>query len=47
VDRAGATLREAAAEARAMQREVVAQCIEQRHVGIFDGDPDRFAVHVQ
>jgi hypothetical protein len=47
VDRAGAALRQPAAEARAVQREVVAQRIKQRHVGIVDGDPDRLAVHVQ
>ena len=34
VDRAGTALRQPAAEARAVQREVVAQRIKQRHVGI-------------
>src|SRR5262249_50437943 len=47
MDRASAALREPAAEARAVQREVVAQRIKQRHVGIVDGDPDRLAVDVQ
>src|SRR5262249_3903377 len=47
VNRAGTALRQPAAEARAVQREVVAQRIKQRHVGIVDGDPNRLAVHVQ
>src|SRR5262249_2031916 len=47
MDGASAALREPAAEAGAVQREVVAQRIKQEHVGIVDGDPDRLAVHVQ
>src|SRR5262249_34073695 len=44
---AGAALTKPAAEARAMQREIVAERVEQRHVGIIDGDRDRLAVDVE
>ena len=44
--RAGAALREPAAEARPVQREIVAQRIEQRHVGIVDVDRDRLPLTV-
>src|SRR5215510_4675665 len=45
--RASAALAEPAAEARAPEREIVAQRIEERHLGIIDGDPDGFSVDVQ
>ncbi len=44
---AGAALRHAAAEARAAQGEVVAQRVEQRHVGIVDGERFPLAVDVE
>ena len=47
MNRAGAALAEPAAEARPVQPEIVAQRVEQRHVGIVDGDPDRLAVDVE
>ncbi len=47
VHRAGTALREPTAEARTVQREVVAQSVKQRHIGVIDGDGDRPAVHVE
>src|SRR5208282_1623688 len=44
---AGAALPEAAAEARPVQSQVVAQGIEQRHVGIIDRYPFGLAVDVE
>ena len=41
---AGAALAEAAAETRAVQAEIVAQRVEQRHRGVVDGKVDRLAV---
>ena len=42
--RAGAALAEPAAEARIVQAKLVAQRVEQRHVGIVDLDRPRLAV---
>src|SRR5262249_17764163 len=47
VDRAGAALAEPAAEARPLEPEIVAQHVEQRHLGVVDGDGDRPAVDVE
>src|SRR5262249_33811497 len=46
MDRTGAALREPTAEMRVVQREVVAQGVQERHVRI-DIDRDRLAVHDQ
>src|SRR5215831_20591504 len=45
--RAGAALTEPAAKARAMQRQVVAERVKERHVGIIDRDRDRLAIDVE
>src|SRR5262249_590339 len=41
VHRAGAALAEPAAEARALERKVVAQCIKERHLRVIDVDRNR------
>jgi len=40
-------LAEPAAEPRIVQSDIVAQRVEQRHIGIVDGDRARLAVHVK
>jgi len=45
--RAGTALREAAAEARAVECQIVAESVEQRHLGILDGHGDRSAVDIE
>jgi hypothetical protein len=47
MDRAGAALRQTAAEARPVQSEIVAQHIKQRHVRVVDAGRDALAVDVQ
>src|SRR5436190_23181532 len=47
MDRARTALAEAAAEARPMQFEIIAQRIEQRHVGVVDRYRDRLAVDIK
>ena len=45
--RARAALAQAAAEARPVQTQIVAQCIEQRHLRIVGGDRRRLAVQIE
>ena len=47
VDRAGAALSEPATKTRAVEAQIVAQCIEQRHVRIVDHDADSLPVNVE
>src|SRR5580658_10962612 len=44
---AGAALAKAAAETRAIEPKIVAQHIEQRRLGIIDGEPNWVAIHGQ
>src|SRR5207237_7925681 len=44
---AGAALGEAAAEARAVESQVIAERVEQRHLGIVDRNRDRSTVDIE
>src|SRR2546425_4864113 len=44
---AGAALGEAAAEARTVESQVIAESVEQRHLGIVDRDGDRSTVDIE
>src|ERR1700679_679770 len=47
MNRAGATLSETTSESRTVEPQVVAQCVQQRHVGIVDRDHGLSSVNIK